>query len=51
MLGDHSEHRWMGKLSLERVDLGSGKRVLGGGGHYYSAYQLSLPESLESAGD
>ncbi|MFC1609671.1 type IV toxin-antitoxin system AbiEi family antitoxin domain-containing protein [Myxococcota bacterium] len=31
-------HRWVGKLNLESLDLGNGKRVLGKGGHYYPDY-------------
>ncbi|MEL6338284.1 MAG: type IV toxin-antitoxin system AbiEi family antitoxin domain-containing protein [Myxococcota bacterium] len=51
LLAERSEHRWVSKLRLAAVDLGSGKRVLGSGGHYYSSYQLSLPENLDAAGD
>ncbi len=48
---DHAAHRWVRRLNVSAIDLGSGKRVLGGGGYYYPNYQVSLPEDLNSAGD
>lgn len=51
LIADHSGLRWVNRLDRDRVDLGAGKRVLGGGGHYYAQYELSLPEALDTAGD
>jgi len=31
------------ELNLERIDIGSGKRVIGEGGHYNARWLLSLP--------
>lgn len=43
-LADRCNHPWLKHLQLERIDLGKGKRVIGGGGVYHSKYQLSLPK-------
>jgi len=50
LLAEHEGHQWTSKLKREAFNLGRGKRVLGDGGHYYSSYQLSLPEPLGSTG-
>ncbi len=36
------------ELDIEKIDLGSGKRVIGKGGTYYSKWQLSLPSELDT---
>ncbi len=36
---------WAGKLDLDRVDLGRGKRVIAKGGHFDTKYQITVPAS------
>jgi hypothetical protein len=35
---------WFESLNVESLDLGSGKRVIAGGGKYSSKYQISVPQ-------
>ena len=46
LMSEAAGHRWVNQIHRDELDLGSGKRVLGGGGHYYSTYEISLPEPL-----
>jgi len=47
LLAEHCEHPWLKRLDLNKIDFGSGKRVLGHGGYFYSKYNLSIPISLD----
>lgn len=40
---DRSEHAWLNKIDLSRIELGSGKRKIADGGVYDPKYQLSVP--------
>src|SRR3989344_3711317 len=42
-LAEAHHHEWLQSIDLSRVDLGSGKRVIAGGGQFHAKYQLSLP--------
>lgn len=42
-IAEREGHAWIKKLDLKRVDFGSGKRVIGGGGKLDMKYNLSLP--------
>ncbi len=42
-------HQWFGRLDLEGVDLGRGKRMLVRGGKLDSKYQITLPEDIDAA--
>jgi hypothetical protein len=42
-LGDYFQHSWINEINLQKVDLGKGKRVIAGGGHYNAKYQISIP--------
>lgn len=42
-LGDHFQHSWMSEIDINKLDLGKGKRVIAGGGHYNSKYKISVP--------
>lgn len=44
---DKFQHPWLTKLDLTKIDLGSGKRVIGQGGSYDSKYQISVPKIME----
>lgn len=46
-LAERHKHPWLARLSLQRVDLGSGKRVLAPGGRLHPTYQITLPEALD----
>lgn len=41
--GSYFEHGWINEINVKRIDLGRGKRVIAGGGHYDPKYQLSVP--------
>ena len=45
-LAERHEFAWLRKLDLERVDLGSGKRVLVKGGRLDPKYQITVPSEL-----
>jgi hypothetical protein len=45
-LADRYQHAWLKRISLEGVDLGSGKRVLVPGGRLHPTYQITLPRDL-----
>ncbi|MGE3921077.1 MAG: type IV toxin-antitoxin system AbiEi family antitoxin domain-containing protein [Gammaproteobacteria bacterium] len=42
-LGEYFQHPWVVDIDLNRVDLGKGKRVIAGGGHYNDKYKISVP--------
>ncbi|MDR5886525.1 type IV toxin-antitoxin system AbiEi family antitoxin domain-containing protein [Vreelandella janggokensis] len=46
-LADRYQHAWLKRISLEGVDLGSGKRVLVPGGRLHPTYQITLPRDLD----
>jgi hypothetical protein len=37
----------MSRVSLDAVDLGSGKRVFAAGGRLHPKYHITLPENLD----
>jgi len=41
---DHYSHPWASEIDLSRIDLGKGKRVIAGGGHYNDKYKISVPK-------
>lgn len=42
-------HEWFGRLTVERVDLGKGKRSLYRGGRFDPKYRITVPQPVESA--
>ena len=42
-LATHYNHPWLAEINLQKVDLGKGKRVIAGGGHYDAQYKISVP--------
>jgi len=46
-LADRHRHAWLAHVSLQNVDLGSGKRVLVKGGKLNAKYQITLPADLD----
>lgn len=46
-LADRYQHAWLKRISLDGVDLGSGKRVLVPGGRLHPTYQITLPRDLD----
>ena len=46
-LSEQFNHLWLSSLDITKIDLGTGKRVLGDGGKYFPKYKLSLPEIKE----
>lgn len=46
-LAERHGHAWLARVDLDRVDLGSGKRVLAQGGKLHAKYQITLPEALD----
>lgn len=46
-LAERHQHSWLARVSLESVDLGSGKRVLAPGGRLHPKYQITLPGALD----
>lgn len=47
VLAEHTNHPWVKRINVEKIDFGMGKRVVGKGGYYNSKYQLSLPVDLK----
>lgn len=43
LLSEFYQHRWLKKVHLKNVVLGTGKQVVAGGGQYHAKYQLSTP--------
>lgn len=46
---DRHKHAWLKHLKKDRIDLGSGKRMLAKGGKLDRAYQITVPEDLDAA--
>lgn len=46
-LAERHNHAWFKHLDLTGVDLGTGNRVLDGGGRMHPKYHISLPRSLD----
>jgi hypothetical protein len=46
-LAERHAQAWFARLDLERVDLGTGKRVLRSGERLHPKYQISLPRDLD----
>jgi Transcriptional regulator, AbiEi antitoxin, Type IV TA system/Transcriptional regulator, AbiEi antitoxin N-terminal domain len=46
-LCEEYNHPWLKDLNLNKINLGTGKLVLAGGGKYSTKYKLSLPGSKE----
>ncbi len=42
-LAEYFQHAWVSEIDLTHVDLGKGKRVIAGGGHYNDKYKISIP--------
>ena len=40
-------HRWLNRLSQDKVDLGKGKRMIAKGGKLDRKYQITVPEDLD----
>ncbi len=47
-LADKAGHDWLSYLSLDKVDLGSGKRAIVNNGVYVPRYQITVPEAFGS---
>ena len=47
-LADKAGHDWLSYISLDKVDLGSGKRAIVTDGVYVSKYQITVPKALDS---
>ncbi len=45
-MAEKSGHQWFNSLNPGRIDLGSGKRHLAGGGEYVSKYLMTIPADL-----
>lgn len=45
-LANKAGHEWLSYISLEKVDLGSGKRAIANDGVYVSKYQITVPKEL-----
>jgi len=48
-LADKAGHQWLSFLDREKLDLGSGKRVIVPNGQYVAKYQITVPKELEAA--
>lgn len=42
-LAEHFSHAWIADINLNHVNLGKGKRVIAGGGHYNAKYKIAVP--------
>lgn len=47
-LADKAGHDWLNYISLDEVDLGSGKRSIVNDGVYVSKYRITVPKELEA---
>jgi hypothetical protein len=45
---DRHRHAWAKHLDKQKIDLGSGKRMLVKGGRYDSRYKITVPEDLSA---
>lgn len=48
-MAEKAGHDWFNYLKTEKIDLGSGKRVVVPGGRFNTKYQITVPVDLESA--
>ena len=46
-LADKADHEWLKHITLDKVDLGAGKRAIVSDGVYVSKYQITVPKALE----
>lgn len=46
-MAEKARHAWFEALDLDKVDLGSGKRVIAKGGVYDKKYQITIPAELK----
>lgn len=46
-LAERHAHSWLSRVTLDEVELGSGKRVFVPGGRLHPKYHISLPEDLD----
>ena len=46
-LAERHGHAWFKYLTLDQVDLGSGKRMLVPGGRLHPKYLITLPKDLD----
>lgn len=44
---ERQNHPWLSRLNLDKIDLGSGNRVIVKGGHLNKKYRITVPESYE----
>ena len=47
-MAEKARHAWFEALDLDRIDLGSGKRVIAKGGVYDKKYQITIPAELKN---
>ena len=47
-MAEKARHAWFESLDLDRIDLGSGKRVIAKGGVYDKKYQITIPAELKN---
>lgn len=45
---DRHKHSWLGRLDKEKIDFGSGKRMLVKGGRLHPEYLITVPEDLDA---
>jgi hypothetical protein len=46
LFADRHQHAWAKRIKKEKIDLGTGKRMLVEGGRLNSAYQITVPEDF-----
>lgn len=44
---ERHDHRWLDRLSKDKIDLGKGKRMIAKGGKLNHQYQITVPEDLD----
>ena len=47
-MAEKALHAWFEALDLDRIDLGSGKRVITKGGVYDKKHQITIPAELKN---
>ena len=47
-MAEKARHAWFEALDLDKIDLGSGKRVIAKGGVYDKKYQITIPAELKN---
>ena len=47
-MAEKAHHAWFGALNLDKIDLGSGKRVIAKRGVYDKKYQITIPAELKN---